>query len=333
MTRATLLDTYVTGIDRAVEALRDGRLISFPTETVYGLGGDATNPEAVAEIYRVKQRPASNPLISHVADLPAAEKLGVFTDTARRLAQAFWPGPLTLVLSRHPLCPVAPAAGADLGTIAIRIPAHPIAQTLLKQVDFPVVAPSANLSGYISPTRAQHVLEGLGDEDLLILDGGPCEVGVESTIVNCAGDTPVVLRQGGITAEALSDALGSPVRARTTATETPTAPGMFASHYAPRLPVILNAVTGDRNTAFLGFGGIDQRAVASLSPTGDLTEAATNLYHLLRAYDRAPFKTIAVAPIPDTGLGAAINDRLRRAAAPRSAARNSAPPSTTRESK
>jgi L-threonylcarbamoyladenylate synthase len=307
----------------AVRILAGGGLIGFPTETVYGLGADATNPQAVARLYQAKGRPAFNPLIAHVGDLVAARKIARFDALAMRLAEAFWPGPLTLVLPKAEGCPVADLATAGLDTVAIRIPAHPVARAILRAFGGPVVAPSANLSGHVSPTTAAHVQSDLAGRIDLIVDGGPVEVGVESTIVGCF-DAPMLLRPGGLPREAIERVLG---RALTSVTEhagvetdAPLAPGMLASHYAPRTPVRLNAEQVGANEALLAFGpgtvtGSDRaKAVMNLSARGDLNEAAANLFGYLRTLDTRGAHTIAVMPVPHHDLGEAINDRLRRAA-------------------
>ena len=308
-------------VKAAADALREGNLVVFPTETVYGLGADATNEDAVRRIFMAKGRPAHNPLISHVANLLTLEKIAVATDQARLLADAFWPGPLTLVLRKSTDCPVSPLATAGLDTIAVRMPAHPTALALLKAVGGPVVAPSANVSGQVSPTRAEHVQ--LTDETYvsMILDAGPCDVGLESTIVSLADDVPTLLRPGGITKEQIEKIIGS-VREGPSTSEAPTAPGQLASHYAPRSAVRLNANASTADEAYLGFGPTyseDAKNSLNLSPDGDLAEAAANLYDFLRRLDSLGCEGIAVAPIPNKGLGKAINDRLTRAAAPRPA--------------
>jgi len=296
------------GISEAAALLRDGSLVAFPTETVYGLGADATNGRAVAAIFTAKNRPSFNPLIVHVPDLAAAEALVVFSQTARDIAQAFWPGPLTLVLPVRPDV-VSDLVTAGLPTLAIRIPAHPLAQELLRLADRPIAAPSANPSGAISPTTADHVANGLNGKIAAILDGGACEVGLESTILGFDPE-PTLLRPGGLPQEALEAALRSPLRIAQP--QTPTAPGQLASHYAPDASVRLNITQTDGT--LLGFGPME--CTLNLSPSGDLTEAATNLFAYLRQLDESTDR-IDVAPIPETGLGRAINDRLRRAAAPR----------------
>jgi L-threonylcarbamoyladenylate synthase len=306
-------------IARAARLLRGGRLVAFPTETVYGLGGDATNDAAVAAIFAAKGRPRFNPLIVHVPRLDEAELIAVFDERAREVAQHFWPGPLTLVLKRRADCGVSLLATAGLDTIAVRAPAHPIAQALLREAGRPLAAPSANRSGRVSPTEATHVAAELGDGVALILDGGRCPVGLESTVLDLSGATPSLLRPGGVTLEALTAVLGS-IAVGGGDPHAPRAPGQLTSHYAPRLPLRLNATAARSGEALLAFGpevpaGFAE--VLNLSPTGDVTEAAANLFAMLRRLDRPEFTGIAATPIPEEGLGRAINDRLRRAAAPR----------------
>ncbi|MBF0305556.1 MAG: threonylcarbamoyl-AMP synthase [Alphaproteobacteria bacterium] len=294
--------------------IAEGRLVAFPTETVYGLGADALSDKAVAAIFAAKRRPSFNPLIVHVADIEAASALAVVDRRAREVASRFWPGPLTLVLPRRAESPVSKLAGAGLDTVALRSPAHPVAQALLAAAGRPVAAPSANRSGEVSPTLAAHVAASLGGDVALILDGGPCRVGVESTVLDLSGPRPAILRPGGVTREALEAVLG-PV-AVTGDPMVISSPGQLESHYAPGLPVRLNALERRPGEAFLGFGATPD-ADLDLSPSGDPVEAAANLFAMLRALDRPGFRGIAVAPIPERGLGVAINDRLRRAAAPR----------------
>ncbi|MBB93663.1 MAG: threonylcarbamoyl-AMP synthase [Rhodobacteraceae bacterium] len=302
------------GVSRAAELLAAGACVAFPTETVYGLGADARSGEAVARIYAAKGRPSFNPLIVHVADTAAARRLVVWSDRAERLAQAFWPGPLTLVLPLAEGHGIASLVTAGLPTLGVRVPAAPVAQRLLRAFGGPVAAPSANPSGRISPTRAAHVLDGLDGRIAAVLDGGPCDVGVESTIVGeDAGGAPVLLRPGGVASEAIEASLATPLT-RQAPGPTPTAPGQLTSHYAPREAVRLNATEARGDEVLLGFGPV--AGDLSLSPAGDPVEAAARLFDCLHDLD-ARGRPIAVAPIPDTGLGAALNDRLRRAAAPR----------------
>jgi L-threonylcarbamoyladenylate synthase len=296
--------------------------VAFPTETVYGLGADAANGAAVARLYLAKGRPSFNPLIAHVADAAAAQRLALFDADAKRLAAAFWPGPLTLVLAKAPGCPVAALATAGLDSIAVRVPNSAVAQAILAAFGAPVVAPSANRSGHVSPTTAAHVLADLGGRIDLIVDGGPTLVGVESTIVSCVGE-PMLLRPGGLAREDIERVLGRPLAEPQDQPEAPTAPGMFASHYAPAARLRLDAQDAWPGEALLAFGpqvppGADRAAaVLNLSPAGDLVEAAANLFAHLRALDRPGIAAIAIMPIPHQGLGEAINDRLARAAAPR----------------
>ena len=310
------------GIARAAALLRDGALVAFGTETVYGLGADATNAGAVAGIFAAKGRPRFNPLICHYPDTAAAFAQVVPNEAARILAGAFWPGPLTLVLPRAPECPVALLTGAGLDTLAVRGPAHPVALDLLRATGRPVAAPSANRSGQVSPTTAQHVLDGLGGRIAAVLDSGPCPVGVESTVLDLSGDQPRLLRPGGVPAEAIEALVGRVVRGAPIG-EGPRSPGMLASHYAPALPVRLNAADAAKDEALLAFGPVPPgtRLAFTLSEAGDLTEAAARLFAGLRWLDaeaqRLGFRRIAAMPVPGHGLGAAINDRLQRAAAPR----------------
>jgi len=301
------------GYDRAAEILHEGGRVAFPTETVYGLGGDARNDMAVAGIFEAKGRPRFNPLIVHVESAQAAQAYVAWSDLADRLAQAFWPGPLTMVLPLKPDTGLSPLVTAELPTLAIRVPAHPVAQALLRTFGGPVAAPSANPSGRISPTLAAHVLAGLDGRIEAVLDGGACDVGVESTILGLA-DGPVLLRPGGIAAEEIEAVIGAPVGHHAEGSAI-SAPGQLASHYAPGASVHLNAETRQDGELLLGFGPVE--CDLNLSPTGDLREAAANLFGHLHALDRQGADAIAVSPIPDTGLGRAINDRLRRAAAPR----------------
>jgi L-threonylcarbamoyladenylate synthase len=307
-------------LDEAARLLQAGRLVAFPTETVYGLGADATNGDAVAGIFKAKGRPDFNPLICHVPDLAAAEKLGIFDATARKFAAAFWPGALTLVVQKQPDCPVAKEVSAGLQTIAIRVPDHALAQSLLKKSGCPLAAPSANRSGAVSPTMAAHVVESLGAKVDLVLDGGACEVGLESTVLAVDEYPPVLLRPGGVTLSMLR-VIDSNVReAKPGQPKLLKSPGMLESHYAPRLPVHMNADKPEPGEAWLAFGPAaitDGLTSINLSPSGNTEEAASNLFAFLRIMDRAEFSAIAVAPIPDDGIGQAINDRLKRAAAPR----------------
>lgn len=304
-------------IERAAQLIRGGRLVAFPTETVYGLGADATQDRAVAAIFAAKGRPAFNPLIAHVLDAAEARRHVVWNDLAERLAAAFWPGPLTLVLPRVENCRLSLLASAGLDTAAVRAPSHPIARALIAAAGVPIAAPSANRSGAISPTRPEHVVESLGDSVDLVIDGGPCEVGLESTVLDLTTPRPTLLRPGGTTREAIEAVIGAieqgPAIGAAGALHSP---GQLESHYAPCAAVRLNATTAAAGETMLGFGPID--GARNLSPRGDLVEAAANLFAMLRQLDASGASTIAVAAIPEEGLGIAINDRLRRAAAPRS---------------
>jgi L-threonylcarbamoyladenylate synthase len=309
----------------AERVLATGGLVAFPTETVYGLGADATSGTAVARLYAAKGRPSFNPLIAHVHDVDAARRIAVFDAAAEKLASAFWPGPLTLVLKKRPSCPVSELATAGLDSIAVRVPSHDVARAILKRLDRPVVAPSANRSGHVSPTTAQHVRDDLGGLIELIVDGGPAPVGVESTIVACL-DRPLLLRPGGLPRERIEAVLGAPLDTAPVGSvdpEAPIAPGMLESHYAPRARLRLRAERVNPGEALLAFGphlppGAENAAmVLNLSPGGDLVEAAANLFSDLRTLDRSDVAMIAVMAVPEEGLGEAINDRLARAAAPR----------------
>ncbi|MBR7621170.1 threonylcarbamoyl-AMP synthase [Phenylobacterium sp. 20VBR1] len=298
-------------LETAVAALRVGALVILPTETVYGLGADAANPAAVAAIYEAKGRPRFNPLISHVADLATAERLAVFDDRARALAAAFWPGPLTLVLPIKPDTVVCDLARAGLETIAIRVPAHPLARELLARFGGPVVAPSANRSGRPSPTTYADAMEETGEKAAASLDGGPCAVGLESTVVALL-DQPRLLRPGSVTRAQIEAVIGPLAEAEDDAKRSP---GRLARHYSPEAPVRLNVQAPEAGEAYLAFGPTSVTGnVVNLSATGDLREAAANLFAYLRAADRTAPTAIAVAPIPAEGLGEAINDRLIRAA-------------------
>jgi L-threonylcarbamoyladenylate synthase len=308
-----------TAIAVAARCLSAGGLVAFPTETVYGLGADACNGEAVARLYAAKGRPAFNPLIAHVANAQGARRLGLFNTDADRLAAAFWPGPLTLVLPKSRDCPVADLALAGLDSVAVRVPANPIAHALLVAFGGPVVAPSANRSGHVSPTSAAHVLADLRGRIDMVIDGGPCAVGVESTIVACL-DRPVLLRPGGLARETIEGVLGRALQLPP-AQVAPLAPGMLLSHYAPGSRLRLDADAPRQGEALLAFGPAAPATngpMLNLSARGDLIEAAANLFSHLRVLDTASTDTIAVMPVPRAGLGEAINDRLQRAAAPKS---------------
>lgn len=315
MMQTEILLPDAAGVARAAAILRRGGLVALPTETVYGLGGDARSDTAVACIFAAKDRPRFNPLIVHVPDLAAAETLAILDARARAVASAFWPGPLTLVLPLRDGAGLSQLVTAGLLTVAVRVPAHPLAQRLLQAFGAPLAAPSANPSGRISPTRAEHVLDGLAHRIDAVLDGGACAVGVESTILGLDGPA-VLLRPGGIPAEVLEQVLGQalPVGGDP---EKPSAPGQMASHYAPYAPLRMNATDAGPDEVLIGFGVVGGEL--TLSATGDLVEAAAALFQTLRDADRRAGGSgrIAVAPVPETGLGRAINDRLRRAAAPR----------------
>lgn len=301
----------------AAAALRAGKLVAFATETVYGLGADATNDAAVARIFSAKGRPQFNPLISHVGTPTEAMELGVFDEKATRLAEALWPGPLTLVVPRRQGCAISLLASAGLDSLAIRVPAHTQAQSLLQAAGVPVAAPSANPSGRLSPTATAHVIKGLGDKVDVILDGGNCEIGVESTVVGCLGEEAVLLRAGGVAVSDIEAVIGQPIKQAANCPEALASPGMLASHYAPRARLRLNALHIEGDEAVLAFGpnlAAHRGRMLNLSPTGDVDEAAANLFAMLHILDDQDTSDIAVMPIPDSGLGLAINDRLRRAA-------------------
>jgi L-threonylcarbamoyladenylate synthase len=324
--KTPVLKASAAAVEEAKRLLAAGGLVAFPTETVYGLGADATNGRAVARLYEAKGRPAFNPLIAHVVDLKSAQTLGKLNAQAARLAKAFWPGPLTMVLPKAARCRVAELATAGLDTIAVRIPDHEVARNILASFGKPVVAPSANRSGHVSPTRAEHVQADLAGRIDLIVDGGPTPVGVESTIIACL-DEPVLLRPGGVPRAAIERVLGQKLAYAPSGfvdgKDAPLAPGMLPSHYAPRTRLRLNAdrvAPGEVLLAFgreLPTGGKMAEKVLNLSARGDLIEAAANLFSHLRALDALGASSIAIVPIPADGLGEAINDRLARAAAPR----------------
>ncbi|MCY4394063.1 MAG: L-threonylcarbamoyladenylate synthase [Rhodospirillaceae bacterium] len=316
------------GIEAGAAVLRSGGLVAFPTETVYGLGADASDDRAVARIFEAKGRPSFNPLIVHAPDLAAHRAWAVFDERALRLAEAFWPGALTLVLKRTPDAPVSRLVSAGLDTVAVRAPDHPVAQALMRAAGCPVAAPSANRSGRLSPTEAGHVEDSLGSAAGLILDGGPSPGGLESTVLSLTGEKPVLLRPGLVTRVPIEEVIG-PVQAADPASAAKTlpgspleSPGILAAHYAPRAPLRLDAgVSLEEGEALLAFGGAPEpdraagyAAARNLSPAGDPVEAAANLFRLLHELDALAPAAIAVSPIPERGLGAAINDRLRRAA-------------------
>jgi len=312
-----VMKTDAQAIEAAAACLAAGGLVAFPTETVYGLGADARHGEAVARLYAAKGRPSFNPLIAHVADAEVARRLARFDAAAEKLAAAFWPGPLTLVLPKRPDCGVADLALAGLDSVAVRVPAHPIAHALLAAFNGPVVAPSANRSGHVSPTSAAHVLADLRGRIDMVIDAGPCTVGVESTIVACLGE-PTLLRPGGLPREQIERVLGCALAITPIADDAPLAPGMLSSHYAPKARLRLDAEAAGPDEALLAFGPAPTAGVTlNLSPRGDLIEAAANLFSHLRALDASGAQRIAVMKVPHEGLGEAINDRLARAAAPK----------------
>ncbi len=318
MDRAPILSPDEAAVARAAAALRRGLLVGLPTETVYGLAGDATSDRAVAAIFAAKDRPQFNPLIVHVARLAAAERLVVFDARAHHLADAFWPGPLTLVLPRRADCGVSLLCSAGLDTLAVRMPAHEVARAVIRAAGLPLAAPSANPSGRLSPTTAAHVAEGLGGRVALVLDGGPCPVGVESTVVDLTGPKPVLLRPGGVAEEKIARLIGP--LARPGGHGPLKSPGMLESHYAPHLPLRLDAAAVAPDEALLAFGPgapTGAKATLNLSATGDVEEAAAHLFDYLRRLDASGARAIAATAVPEHGLGRAINDRLRRAAAPR----------------
>ncbi len=316
-TAANVVAADAAAVRRAARLLRAGSLVAFPTETVYGLGADATSAAAIAAVYAAKGRPRANPLIVHLAGRNAAEREAEFDARAACLAERFWPGALTLVLRRRAETRLSPLVGAGLDTVALRVPGHTVALELLAETRRPVAAPSANPSGCLSPTTAEHVAATLGDRVALILDAGPCRIGVESTVVDLsAPDVARLLRPGGVPRAAIEAEIGALAAAGQGA---PRSPGMMESHYAPRLPLRLDARAARPGEALLAFGpnapGEGAAAMLNLSPAGDLDEAAANLFAMLHALDRPEFSAIAVMPIADEGRGAAINDRLRRAVA------------------
>jgi L-threonylcarbamoyladenylate synthase len=309
----------IEAVVEAVAALRAGKLVALPTETVYGLAADAANGEAVARIFEAKGRPRFNPLICHVTDAAMARRYGRLDLRAEKLTESFWPGPLTLVVPLAEKAPVHPLVTAGLSTVALRVPRGP-AHDVIAAFGGALAAPSANPSGRLSATRAEHVVQALGDKVALVLDAGPCAVGLESTIVSLAGDRPLLLRPGGLPAQEIEAALGETLT-RAASGDPVTAPGMLSSHYAPRLPLRLDAISVTSDEALLAFGPTKMpgspKAARNLSPSSDLVEAAANLFAFLADLDASGASQIAVAPIPHEGLGEAINDRLARAAAPR----------------
>ena len=332
---ATLLSPDDNAVERAARALRAGELVAFPTETVYGLGANARDDRAVARIFEAKGRPQFNPLIVHYASAEAAFKDVAATTLATTLGQQFWPGPMTLILPRAGACTISPLASAGLSTLAVRVPAHETARALIERAGVPLAAPSANRSGRISPTAPEHVAASLGDRVDIILTGGRCQVGLESTVIDLSEPTPLILRPGAITPEAIEQATGVSIAYADqdpgAAAARPRSPGLTQRHYAPRARLRLDAIDVHANEALLAFGSLEPvhtpdgasasnlpaSACLNLSVTGDLTEAAANLFRMLDALDTEGHAQIAVMPIPDHGLGRAINDRLRRAAAGR----------------
>ncbi|MCH2550225.1 MAG: threonylcarbamoyl-AMP synthase [Alphaproteobacteria bacterium] len=302
---------------KAANILNKGGIVAFPTETVYGLGADARNEEAVLKVFRVKKRPSFNPLIIHLADIELAKRQAEFNALAIYVAEVFWPGPLTLVLPRASDCNVSRIACAGLKTLALRVPENPAAQDLLTTFSGPIAAPSANISGSVSPTRADHISDSLLDKTDLILDGGPCKIGLESTVLDLTVDQPRILRHGAIPLESLIEKLGDIKEYNHSSNTEIKSPGLLRRHYATNQPLRLNAITAQPNEAYLAFGDCTSKNAAivrNLSESGDLSEAANKLFLLLRELDMPKYESIAVAPIPNEGLGRAINDRLERAA-------------------
>jgi L-threonylcarbamoyladenylate synthase len=319
-----VLQANPAGVAEAAHLLCAGGLVAFPTETVYGLGADATDPRAVARLYEAKERPVFNPLIAHVPDIDAARAAGQLNDTAVRLAEKFWPGPLTLVVPAAAGCTVSDLARAGLDTVALRVPAHRAAQLLLKAVRRPVVAPSANRSGHVSPTHPDHVIADLGGKIDMVLDGGPTPLGLESTIVDCTSSKATLLRPGAISRETIEAVVGALLEGATVqAGDRPVSPGRLPSHYATRARLRLDSTEIEAGEALLAFGPTRAKGAnrasrtLNLSAEGDLVEAAANLFAYLRTLDATGVERIAVEPIPSNGLGEAIRDRLTRAAAPR----------------
>jgi L-threonylcarbamoyladenylate synthase len=318
---ARIVPANAEWIAEAGHLLRSGALVAFPTETVYGLGADATNGEAVARVFDAKGRPTFNPLIVHVLGLKQAEAVGTFSPLARRLCEAFWPGPLTVVVPRRDGTDVSELVSAGLPTVALRSPDHPIARALLAAAQRPIAAPSANRSGHVSATRAEHVASDLGDRAAVILDGGPTAHGLESTVLSLVGPVPVLLRPGAVPAETIEQLIGRALERKQEVGTRLTSPGQLESHYAPKAQLRLNARSWKPEEAVLAFGSVANqpaRTLINLSPGGDIFEAAANLFAALRNLDASGAATIAVMPVPEQGIGEAINDRLRRAAAPRS---------------
>jgi L-threonylcarbamoyladenylate synthase len=313
----TITSDTAESIAHAARRLDEGRMVAFPTETVYGLGADAANDAAIAAVFDAKGRPRFNPLIIHVTDMDMAERYVHISDTAHRLASAFWPGGLSLVLPRLEPCTVSLLAGAGLDTLAIRCPAHPTAQALITALGRPIAAPSANIFGAVSPTTAEHVAQSLGGAVDMILDGGPCYAGIESTVIDACGEQPIILRPGAVTQEEIEDVIGKVAITTKDGGNTIRSPGMLERHYAPNCQLRINATAAKPGEAFLGFGPNTPPNALNLSQTGDLKEAAANLFAMLHKIEQARAGAIAVMPVPEIGLGRAINDRLRRAAATR----------------
>lgn len=304
----------------AANLLRQGNIVSFPTETVYGLGADATNSAAIAKIYQAKNRPSFNPLIIHLSEAKTVSNYVKMNELAKRLAENFWPGPFTMVLPLNNNNGLSDLVTAGLKTAAIRVPENPVAQSLLMLFDGPIAAPSANKSGHISPTSAKHVDSEFGEELEIIIDDGPCKKGLESTIVEVTDNQVRLLRPGSITPQQIEEVIGQKIIPTNNAFKTPNAPGQLKSHYAPQAQVRLNAVQTNRNECLLAFGDVNHSNDVyslNLSTSGNLEEAATNLFSMMRKLDKKKYSTIAVSPIPEIGLGIAINDRLKRAAAPK----------------
>ena len=319
MVESNIVAPTPEAIDEAGWLLRKGKLVAIPTETVYGVGANANDGRAVGRVFDVKVRPRFNPLIVHYPDPERAWEDVVFNDHAERLADAYWPGPLTLVLPRCANAPVSLLASADLDTLGIRVPDHAVARAIVGAAGVGICAPSANLAGEVSPTTAAHVAESLGDRIAMIVDGGACRIGVESTVVDLSGQHPTMLRPGGVTQAAIESLIG-PLAEPETQNTGPKSPGRLQSHYATKLPIRLEISAVRPGEALLAFGPhqIEGAAVElNLSPAGDIVEAAANLFAMLRALDREEYRGIAVMPVPDEGLGQALNDRLRRAASPR----------------
>lgn len=313
-----ILPNTIDTVRKAASLLAKGKLVAFPTETVYGLGADATSDKAVAKIFEIKNRPSFNPLIIHLAEVADVKNLAIMTETAKLLADAFWPGPMSLVLRRTDHCPISFLASSGLATIAVRVPAHPVAKLILDASKMPIAAPSANISGKVSPTTATHVFDSFGDQLNLIVDAGPCEVGVESTVIDCTKEKPAILRPGGVTYEELIKVLGS-LENREPDRKAPISPGALESHYAPAAKLRMNANYAKIGEGLLTFGPetrSNKNNQFNLSREGNLIEAAANLFSMIRKMDEK-YEKIAVMPIPNHGLGIAINDRLQRAAAPR----------------